>query len=225
VIVIGGLAAAASKFAPQYFGADDRAPTPAAVLAELRSYARVEVPGRGAWGEIDEAGIVRLAAFDTANGRATIYAAPIEASSGFCSVQAIGEEIGGGGCDADGEAIEYSGQGSSEWGDVRVTLGRLHAPASRIEVRFEDGAVRAASVRPPLWVYVVGGDETEPGHRPVELTALDAGGTVVARRQVDPYYYTSRRATEALLPEGDGSPGQNAIQATLKGLGSGPWLE
>ena len=94
VIVIGGLAAAASKFAPQYFGAGDSEPTPAAVLAALRSYAQDELPGRGAWGEIDEAGVVRLAAFDTPDGRVIIYAAPLEGSSGFCSVQAI-DEVGG----------------------------------------------------------------------------------------------------------------------------------
>lgn len=233
VVVVGGLAAAASKFAPQYFGADDREPTPAAVLTELRSYAQVEVwgqddieaLGRGVWGEIDEAGVVRLAAFDTASGRATIYAAPLKAGSGLCYVHAIGEEIRGSGCDAGANAIEYSGHGSSDWGDARAFLGWLNAPASGIEVRFEDGAVRAASVRAPLWVYVVGGDETEPGQRPVELLALDAGGVVVATQQVDPYYYTSRHATEALLPEGDGSRGQNAILAALEGLGAGPQLE
>ena len=123
VIVIGGLAAAASKFAPQYFGADDLEPPPAVVLAALRSYAQDELPGRGAWGEIDAARVVRLAAFDTADGQVIIYAAPLKGSSGFCSVQAIGEEIGGGGCDEDRGAIEYVGQGSSEWGDVRVALG------------------------------------------------------------------------------------------------------
>lgn len=224
VIVVGGLAAA-SKFAPQYFGADDREPTPAAVLAALRSYAGDEIPGRGAWGEIDDTGIVRLAAFDTGSGRTTIYAAPLKGGSGFCSAQAIGEEIRGGGCDADARAIEYVGHGSSEWGDVRVFLGRLHAPASRLEVLFEDGAVRAASVRAPLWVYVVGGDETEPGHRPVELAALDADGAVVATEAIEPYYYTSQEAVEALLPESDGSPGQSAIRATLERLGTGPWLE
>jgi hypothetical protein len=72
---------------------------------------------------------------------------------------------------------------------------------------------------------VVGGDETEPGHRPVGLTALDADGVLVATEAIKPYYYTAEEAVEALLPEGDGSPGQDAVLATLKALGDGPWLE
>src|ERR687891_591770 len=226
VIVIGGIAAAATKFAPDYFGSDDREPTPAAVLAALRSYAREE-PVLGGLGEIDAEGLLRVAAFDTETGRATIYVAPMRAGSGFCSVDAVDDEIRGGGCeDGTGRAaVPYMGSGSRDWGDIRVLLGRLETPAARIEVGFEDGAVRAASVRDPWWVYVVGGDETEPGLRPVELTALDPGGAVLARQELDPYHYTSQRAAEALLPEGDGSPGQNAIRAVLKGLGTGPWLE
>ncbi len=219
-IVIGGLAAATSRFAPEYFGSDDREPTPAAVLAQLRSFAREEPVSPGGLGEVDGEGLVRLAAFETQSGHATIYAAPLRAGAGFCYVHAIDEEIGGGGCeDPVWKAVPYIGQWSSDWGDVRVLLGRLEAPAARIELRLEDGAVRAASIRAPWWVYVVGGDETEPGHRPVELTALDPGGAVLARQEVDPYYFTSRRAVEALLPESDGSPGQNAIRAMLEGLG------
>jgi hypothetical protein len=219
VILIGGLTAAASKFAPQCFGADDLEPTPAAVLAELRNAAREKLPGRGAWGEIDEARVVRLAAFDTANGRVTVYAAPLEATSGFCSVEAIGKEFDGGACDADGEAIEYVGRGSSAWADVRVVLGRLHAPASRVEVRFEDGVVKSASVRLPLWVYIVGGDETEPGHRPVELRALDANGAVVASRKLEPFYYTSQEAVEVRFRS---EPDRRLETRTLDPRGPGP---
>jgi hypothetical protein len=223
VIVIGGLAAAASKFAPQYFGPDDREPTPAAVLAALRGFANLP----GGPGEIDASGLVRLAAFDTEGGRATIYAAPMRSGSGFCSVDALGEELGGGGCDDwnRDEPVPYIGSGSSAWGDVRVLQGRLVAQTARIQVRFEDGAVRAASIRAPWWVYVVGGDETEPGHRPVGLTALDVSGAAVATEAIKPYYYTREEAVDALLPESDGSPGQDAILATLKALGDGPWLE
>ena len=215
--------AAASKFAPQYFGADDREPAPAAVLAALRSYANAP----GGLGEIDASGLARLAAFDTEGGRATIYAAPMPSGSGFCSVDALGDELGGGGCDdwKRDEPVPYIGSGSSRWGDVRVLEGRLVAPAARIQVRFEDGGVRTASIRAPWWVYVVGGDETEPGHRPVGLNALDADGAVVAAEAIKPSYYTAEDASEALLPEGDGSPGQDAVLATLKALGDGPWLE
>lgn len=219
VIVVGGIAAAASRFAPEYFGSDDREPTPAAVLAELRHLA--SVAPQGGLSEIDEEGLARLAGFDTDSGRVTIYAAPVQAGAGFCSVGAIDEEMRGGGCDGGTglEAVPWMGGGSSDWGDVQVLLGRLKTPAARIEVRFEDGAVRAAFVRAPWWVYVVGGDETEPGHRPVELTALDARGTVAAKQELDPYSFTSESAAEALLPESDGSPGQNAIRAMLEGLG------
>lgn len=222
VILVGGLAAAFSRFVPEYFGSDDREPTPAAVLAQLRSFTNEErVPG--GLGQIDAERLVRVAAFDTESGRATIYAAPLQAGGGFCSVDAIDEELSGGGCEEgpDPDEVPYVGHGSSQWGDIRVIYGRLKPPATRIEVRFEDGAVRDASVRAPWWTHVVGGEEVEPGHRPVELAALDSHGTVVATQPLDPRYYTSEEAVEALpLPESDGSPGQNAIRAMLENLGS-----
>lgn len=219
IIVIGGIAAAASRFAPYYFGSDDREPTPAAVMAELRDIARWAPPGER--GEVDPTHIVRLASFETESGRATIFAAPMQGRSGFCEVHTLGEEISGGGCDDEPtKAVPYMAHGASEWGDIRVLQGRLEGPAARIDVRFEDGAVRATSIRAPLWVYVVGGDELEPGRRPVGLVALDPRGAVVATQEFEPYYFTSEAAAEALLPESDGSPGQNAIRVMLEGLGS-----
>jgi hypothetical protein len=223
VIVVGSVAAAFSRFVPEYFGSDDREPPSAVVLAQLRSFTKAEQGPPGGLGQIDAEGLVRVAAFDTENGRATIYAAPLRAGDGFCYVGAIDEELSGGGCKEgpDPNPVPYVGHGSSQWGDVRVIHGRLEPLAAGIEVRFEDGAVRDASVRAPWWTYVVGGDEVEPGHRPVELAALDSDGTVVATQALDPSYYTSEEAVEALpLPESDGSPGQNAIRAVLEQLGA-----
>jgi len=226
LLLIGGLTAGGSKFAPRYFGADDRDPIPAPVLAQLRELARNE-GGVGGLDKIDETQLVRLAAFETESGEATIYVAPMREGSGYCSVETVGAELGGGSCSGgeDAEAIPYMGSGSGSWGDMHVLLGRLTGSAARIEVRFEDGEVRSASLRSPWWVYVVGGDRTEPGHRPIGLTAFDAAGTVVAKQPVKPYYYTAKGAVERLLPESDGSPGQDAIVAMLAGLGAGPWLE
>ena len=62
-------------------------------------------------------------------------------------------------------------------------------PAATIEVRFEDGAVRAARTRGAWWVYAVGGDEIAPGRRPVQLIARDGKGTVLAREAIDVSYF------------------------------------
>jgi hypothetical protein len=197
IIVVGGIAAAASRFAPDYFGSDDREPMPAAVVAQLRSLTPEESSIDDGLGEVDPNHLFRLASFETEGGRATIFAAPMRAGSGFCEVHTLEQEISGGTCDDEpSEAVPYMGRWASEWADVWILLGQLETPAARIEVRFEDGAVRAASVRAPWWVYVVGGDETQPGRRPVELAALDPGGALVARQELDPYYYTSRSASE-----------------------------
>lgn len=228
VMVAGGVAAAASRFAPEYFGSGDREPTSAAVLAAIRSLSEEERSIPGGLGAVDEDTLVRVAAFDSESGRATVYAAAAAgAGSGFCSVEATGDVIGGGWCEneEDGQAVPYVGHGSSDWGDVRVLLGRLEAPAVRVDVRFEDGRVRAASTRSPWWVHVVGGSETEPGHRPVALIARDSAGGEVATQELSPYGYTARGALQELLPDSDGSPAQNAIRALLERLGSGPWLE
>jgi hypothetical protein len=223
IVVIGGLAAAGTRFAPHYFGASDREPTSAAVLAELRQLAHQAPQG---FAQIDSHGLIRLAAFNTAKGRATIYAAPTKSRTGFCQVEAIDEAITGGSCfTRTAEAIPVIDSGSSDWGDVRVLLGRLEPASDRIELRFEDGSVRDASIRAPWWVYVVGGGETDPGHRPLALIALDSAGAIVAKQALVPYSFTSRSEVERLLPESDGSPGQNAIRSVLAGLGSGPSLE
>jgi hypothetical protein len=216
LVVGGGIAAAFSRFVPQYFGSDDREPPPAAVLAQLRGLASEDVLTN-----VDARGLARVAAFDTESGRATIFVAPMRAGSGFCWVDATNEEIGGGGCEGprSGGRLPYVSHSSSGWGDIRVLAGRLEAPAVRIDLRFEDGSVKPASVRAPWWVHVVGGDETEPGHRPVGLVALNASGGVAARERLDPYAYTAPDVVGRLLPESDGSIGQDAIRAVLEGLG------
>ena len=76
---------------------------------------------------------MRLAAFEAEGGVATIFAAPVRVGTGFCSVEAMGEEITGGRAKAPGARTRspYIGHGSSEWGDVRALVGRLEAPAAR----------------------------------------------------------------------------------------------
>jgi hypothetical protein len=188
LILIGALVAASSKFAPQYFGSSDE-PTPASVVAAIRADAGLQaLPG-----EIDESGLVRLAAFEVKSGRATIYAAPVKSSSAFCSIHFIGDEVDGGACsDGAARAIPWMGEGSSGWGDIRTLFGRLLAPTTAIEVVFEDGTTARASTRESWWIYVVGGHETEPGSRPVELRAVDSTGEVIATQPLDSSHFTSR---------------------------------
>jgi hypothetical protein len=187
-ILIGALVAASSKFAPQYFGASDE-PTPASVVAAIRADAGLQaLPG-----EIDESALVRLASFEMKSGRATIYAAPVQGSSAFCSIAFLGDEVDGGSCsDGKARAIPWVGGGSSEWGDIRILFGRLVLPATGIEVVFEDGGTESASTRDSWWIYVVGGDETEPGRRPVALRAVDATGEMIATQPLDGSYFTNR---------------------------------
>ncbi|HEX5468273.1 MAG TPA: hypothetical protein VFW80_04405 [Gaiellaceae bacterium] len=186
LILIGGLTAAAFTVAPRYFGSDDEEPTPAAVLAEIRRLANEDQPGVDLR-DIDPAGLVRLAAFETGGGLATVWAAPLREGSGFCDVSTIGSELDGWACTAKrvSTAVPWMGSGSSAWGDIRVILGQLEPPAVSVTVRFEDGTIREASTRGPWWVHVMSGDETEPGHRPVELTALAQDGSIVANQPID----------------------------------------
>ena len=179
LIVVGLGISAASKFAPRYFGPQDSDSIPAQALAQLRYQPDAEV---------DAAGLVRMASFDAENGEASIYAAPSRSGVGFCDLTTIGDDLSGWACSGDpaGKAVPSFTNRSSDWGGIVVLLGPLQAPATKIELRFEDGASRSASTRGPWWVYVVGGEETEPGHRPVEVVALDSAGTPVGSERLEP---------------------------------------
>jgi hypothetical protein len=72
---------------------------------------------------------------------------------------------------------------------VSLLLGQLEASVDRVEVRFEDGSAAPAVIRRPWWIYLVGGEESEPGHRPDKLVALDGDGRQVASEQLDPRYF------------------------------------
>ena len=219
-VLLGGTAAGVSRFAVEYFGAGDSEPTPAAVIAEL---IRLDQTSGTHFGPVDAESFVRLAAFDTSQGRVTIYIAPSRSGRGYCVAEATGPELGGGSCQPTTIPelkIPYGSSWNSGYGDVHPVYGRLPTGVARIDVRFQDGEIRPASVRAPWWIYVAGGDETEPGHAPTELIARDAGGAIVARQDLNPYVFMNRAAIETDIPTGDGSPEQNAVRTTLIGLGS-----
>jgi hypothetical protein len=219
VILLGGTAAGVQRFVVEYFGADDSEPTPAAIMAELRRVAR-EDPDY--FGSVDAERFVRLAAFDGSEGRVTVYIAAASRRDAYCVVEAVGTEFAGGACAPTtnpDKNIPYGASGSSAFGDAHVVYGRLTAGVASIDVRFQDGATRPASVRAPWWIHVARGEETEPGHAPAELIARDADGAIVARQRLNPYMFMSRGAIEGAIPAGDGSPEQNAIRTTLLRLG------
>jgi hypothetical protein len=219
VLLLGGTAAGVSRFAVDYFGSDDSEPTPAAIVAALR---RVALEQPDYFGPIDAKGFVRLAAFDGPNGRVTLYVAPASKRDAYCVASATGDEVTGGSCHSTtvpGLRIAYGQGWNSDFGDVATVHGRLPANVAAIEVRFQDGAVRPASVRRPWWIYVVGGEETEPGHAPIELVARGADGDVVATQELNPYTFLNKAAIEDAIPAGDGSPEQNAVRTTLVRLG------
>ena len=212
-LVVGGVAAGTSSFPVDYFGSDDAEPTPTEVVARLREFA----PG-GDVANLDEERFVRVAAFPTPRGRVTLYIAPAY-ESGHCAVAAVGPNLQAGGCGPgpDGRRpIASSGFWASGYGDVFPLYGRLPAEATRVELRFEDGRSRAASLREPWWAYIVGGAEVTPGHRPTTLVARDRDGDVVARQKLDPSTFTSKEAAFAALPKSNGSPGQDAVRARLE---------
>jgi hypothetical protein len=217
-VLLGGTAAGVQRFVVDYFGSDDAEPTPASIIAELR---RLDLAAGGDFGTVDAESFVRLAAFDGEHGRVTIYIAPTTAGDGYCIASADGSVVDGGSCSKNAEPemqIPYGSYWNSDAGDVHIVYSRLPADIASIEVRFEDGAVRPASIRPPWWIYVVGGTETEAGHRPTALVARSADGVLLATERLDPYTFWSRAQAEAALPESDGSPGQDAVRSALAGV-------
>ena len=64
IIAVALLAAAGTTFMPNYFGPSDSEPTPATLIAGLRTLAEAG----GAVGDFDEGELVRLAAFDWTRG-------------------------------------------------------------------------------------------------------------------------------------------------------------
>ncbi|HEY7561167.1 MAG TPA: hypothetical protein VH650_03250 [Gaiellaceae bacterium] len=191
LVVLGGVAAAFATFAPRYFGSSDHGSVSQSILAQLRSWTPEERSVEGGLGQVDPDGLVRLASFEAPGGLATIYAAPRISGAGFCEVHAVNDVMGGGGCydDRSWQAFPHVVHHDSEWGDVSLFLGPLEAPVASIEVRFEDGSARTVSTSGSWWVYLTGGKEREPGHRPDELVAFDADGRRVASEQLDPHYF------------------------------------
>jgi hypothetical protein len=189
-VVVFGVAAAFATFVPRYFGSSDSQPVPETVLAQLHSLTPEERAVEGGLGQVDPDRLIRLASFETERGLATIYAAPASTGSGFCEVHTTNDLVGGGVCHdhKSWEALPRVVSWDSEWGDVTLLMGPLGATVARIDVRFEDGSVRAAATRSAWWVYLVGGAELEPGHRPIELIALDRNGGRIASGRLDPGY-------------------------------------
>jgi hypothetical protein len=97
-----------------------------------------------------------------------------------------------------------------------VILGLIEPGTRRVDVYFEDGSVRPAGIREPFWTYVLGGEETQPGRRPVLVEATR--GDVVVGQELDRYSFTNDEAAKRALPESDGSPGQDAMVRTLASL-------
>ncbi|HYY32843.1 MAG TPA: hypothetical protein VE693_04575 [Gaiellaceae bacterium] len=210
VILVAGTAASVSQFAVQYFGADDSEPTPAAIVAELRRLSQGF--------EVDAERYVRLASFDSEAGRTTIYIAPATKGARYCVASATGSTVDGGSCSVDTVPemkVPYGNFHSSSYGDVFPIYGRVPDGVASIEVRFEDGAAHKVSVRAPWWIYVVGGDETAAGHRPVALEARGPDGALLATQHLNKFSFSSRAAALAAIPESDGSPGQEAVRNAL----------
>lgn len=181
-LLVAGMAAAASKFVPEYFGADDTEPAPSDIVAALQAMSSGTIAG------VDVTRLTRVAAFPSDEGRVQVYVAPAANGDGFCILVAVDATLGGGGCSgpAAGASIPYLAFRATEFGDVIPIVGRRTEAQHSIDVRFEDGGIRAASTRGEWWVYVVGGNETQPGHRPVELVARDSDGHEIAQHAIDP---------------------------------------
>ena len=119
VLLLGGLAAAASRLAIDYFGTDDREPTPAEVVAAFQLMAD---------GVVDAERYVRVAAFDGPDGRVTIYAARSRDGATFCAANYISDGTkSGSGCSerSPEEAIPWIALGGTGFGHRLIAAGRL----------------------------------------------------------------------------------------------------
>ncbi len=212
-LALVGTAAAVSTFVVQYFGADDREPTPAAVVAELERINNApDLP------KVAADDFVRLAAFDGVEGRITVYGAASTVGGGYCVASATGDRFDAEGCgdtDRTAQRIPYAGLSGDSYGNAFVLYGRLAGKTVTVEIRFEDGSTKRAAVRAPFWIYVLAGEQTSPGHRPSELIARSETDSIVATQELFAPDFTSRSSAAARLPKGDGSAGQEAMRAYL----------
>lgn len=214
-VLLGGTAAGVQRFVVDYFGADDSEPTPAVIIAELRS---LDLAAGAHFGTIDAESFVRLAAFDGPEGRVTMYVAATENGDGYCMASATGALVDGGSCGPTSVPemqIPYGNTWNSTYGDVHILYGRLPQGVAGIDAGFEDGGARPAAVRGPWWIYVVGGEETKAGRRPTELIARRPDGSPAPTQELDPYSFWKEDEFEAAVPASDGSRGQNAVRAAV----------
>ena len=76
-----------------------------------------------------------------------------------------------------------------------------------VEVTFEDGTNERIATHGRLFAYAVAGERTRAGHRPVRVRVIH-GGIEIWHEQLNPVNFNTLATARALVPAGDGSPGQ-----------------
>jgi hypothetical protein len=196
VLVLAALAAAA-RISVHYLDQGGPHPVPPAVRRAFE-----QRPG------VDAGRALHLYTYASGGASTSVYAAPFRQQAGYCTaeVRRVGVHVaclvgGGGGKGVSQVALPALPELYQPRlpGDVRVVLGRLKPPATRVDIDFEDGAVAHAAVSRDWFVYVVAGLQGTIGHRPVALRALDGDGHLVVRRPLYPASFTGLAAAQSAL--------------------------
>jgi hypothetical protein len=81
-------------------------------------------------------------------------------------------------------------------------------------VTFEDGTNETIATRGRWFAYAVAGERTRTGHRPTRLRVIHRG-IEIWHELLNPVNFNTLAAARALVPAGDGSPGQAAVRRLL----------
>jgi hypothetical protein len=160
--------------------------------------------------------------FTTESGSGKVYMSPYRGGTGFCAALAVsGKPVRAGCMPGGGPVATVSMSGFQPWNfaftpDIHALLGRLSPPAagSSVEVAFEDGTRERIATHGRWFAYAVAGERTRAGHRPIRVRVIHSG-IEIWHEQLNPVNFNTLATARALVPAGDGSPGQEAVRRML----------
>jgi hypothetical protein len=178
---------AVTQFQLRLFSSTASTPTP----AELRSVYADADSGPLA---VDLESIAAMGTFTTAQGTISVYAARAKHGSGFVTayLDGHGKWVTGMGYWPPPEVASEVGKRllvssnslNGMFNRVWQIWGIAPDQATRLDLHFRDGTSTAVPMHDHLFVYLVGGPNCQPGHRPATLLATDDSGNVLD--QADP---------------------------------------
>jgi hypothetical protein len=160
--------------------------------------------------------------FTTESGSGKVYMSPYVGGTGFCAALAVpGKSVRAGCMPGGGPVASVSMSGFQPWNfaftpDIHALLGRLSpsAAGSSVEVAFEDRTNEKIATHGRWFAYAVAGERTRAGHRPIRVRVIHSGSEIW-HEQLNPANFNTLATARALVPAGDGSPGQEAVRRML----------